>query len=100
MAIVTKLRESGRTRSVGGRPLPRFAVDAAMSADESRRVEGIVTAQLPSGLYQVQIDGEHRVTAHPAGGGERNFVRLLVGDRVIVELTERDGTRGRIIRKA
>jgi translation initiation factor IF-1 len=71
-----------------------------MSADESRRVVGIVTAQLPSGLYQVQIDGEHRVTAHPAGGGERNFVRLFVGDRVIVELTERDGTRGRIIRKA
>jgi translation initiation factor IF-1 len=71
-----------------------------MSADESRRVEGIVIAQLPSGLYQVQVDGEHRVTAHPAGGGERNFIRLLVGDRVIVELTERDGTRGRIIRKA
>jgi translation initiation factor IF-1 len=55
---------------------------------------------LPSGLYQVQVEGEHRVTAHPAGSIERNFVRLLVGDRVIVELTIRDGTRGRIIRKA
>jgi translation initiation factor IF-1 len=63
------------------------------------RVEAVVTAQLPSGLYQVMV-GEHRVTAHPAGGVERNFVRLLVGDRVIVELTARDGTRGRIIRKA
>jgi translation initiation factor IF-1 len=70
-----------------------------MSADASRRVEGIVTAQLPSGLYQVQVDGEHRVTAHPTGSVERNFVRLLVGDRVIVELTARDGTRGRIVRK-
>jgi translation initiation factor IF-1 len=67
--------------------------------DEARRVEGIVTAQLPSGLYQVQVEGEHRVTAHPTGSAERNFVRLLVGDRVIVELTARDGTRGRIIRK-
>lgn len=71
-----------------------------MSPDESRRVEGVVIAQLPSGLYQVQVEGEHRVTAHPAGSIERNFVRLLVGDRVIVELTARDGTRGRIIRKA
>ena len=67
---------------------------------DERRVEGVVLAQLPSGLYQVQVAGEHRVTAHPAGSTERNFVRLLVGDRVVVELTARDGTRGRILRKA
>jgi translation initiation factor IF-1 len=71
-----------------------------VNADESPRVDGVVMAQLPSGLYQVQIEGAHRVTAHPTGSVERNFVRLLVGDRVIVELTARDGTRGRIIRKA
>jgi translation initiation factor IF-1 len=71
-----------------------------MGRDESRRVEGVVIAQLPSGLYHVQVEGEHGVTAHPTGSIERNFVRLLVGDRVIVELTERDGTRGRIVRKA
>jgi len=71
-----------------------------MSPDESRRVEGVVTAQLPSGLYQVQIDGTRQLTAHPTGSAERNFVRLLVGDRVVVELTARDGTRGRIVRKA
>ena len=74
-----------------------------MSTDEAGRadaqMEAVVTAQLPSGLYHVQIGGERRVTAHAAGGMERNFVRLLVGDRVIVELTARDGTRGRIIRK-
>jgi translation initiation factor IF-1 len=68
------------------------------------RVEGIVTAQLPSGLYQVEIEGPHRITAHLGGrnpaGAERNFVRVLVGDRVIVELTPRDTTRGRIVRKA
>ncbi len=62
--------------------------------------EGIVEAQLPSGLYQVDIDGNQRVTAHVGGGLERNFVRLLVGDRVVVELTPRDLTRGRIVRKA
>ena len=69
-----------------------------------RRVEGVVTAQLPSGLYQVEIAGKCRITAHvgskSAGGAERNFVRVLVGDRVVVELTPRDTTRGRIVRRA
>jgi translation initiation factor IF-1 len=56
-------------------------------------------AQLPSGLYRVEIGGQERVTAHIAGGAERNFVRLIVGDRVIVELAARDITRGRIVRR-
>jgi translation initiation factor IF-1 len=62
-------------------------------------VEGRVTAQLPSGLYDVEVDGT-RITAHVGGSRDRNFVRLLIGDRVVVELTPRDGTRGRIVRKA
>jgi translation initiation factor IF-1 len=63
-------------------------------------LEGIVRAQLPSGLYDVEIDGPRRITAHVGGGMERNFIRLLVGDRVVVELTGQDLTRGRIVRKA
>jgi translation initiation factor IF-1 len=66
---------------------------------ESQIVEGVVAAQLPSGLYRVEIGGRDRVTAHVAGGAERNFVRLLVGDRVMVELAARDVTRGRIVRR-
>ena len=62
-------------------------------------VEGIVRAQLPSGLYEVEIDGPHRVTAHAGSGAEKNFIRLLVGDRVLVELTTRDATRGRVVKK-
>jgi translation initiation factor IF-1 len=68
-----------------------------------RTVTGVVREQLPSGLYQVEVVGTdratHRVTAHIGGGLDRNFVRLLVGDRVEVELTPRDLTRGRIVRK-
>ncbi len=63
-----------------------------------RRVKGRVTAQLPSGLYQVEVEGT-RVTAHLGSGIERNFVRVLIGDEVEVELTPRDLTRGRIVRK-
>jgi translation initiation factor IF-1 len=64
-----------------------------------REVAGVVMAQLPSGLYQVEVAGAHRITAHIGGGMERNFVRLIVGDRVVVELTPKDLTRGRIVKK-
>ena len=64
-----------------------------------RTVEGFVRAQLPSGLYEVDVEGR-RVTAHIGGGLERNFVRVLVGDRVVVELTATDLGRGRIVRRA
>jgi translation initiation factor IF-1 len=64
-----------------------------------RAVEGVITAQLPSGLYEVNVDGA-RITAHVGSGSEKNFMRLLVGDRVMVELTPRDRHRGRIVRKA
>ena len=62
--------------------------------------EGVITMQLPSGLYEVEIEGRHRVTAHVGGGAVRNFVRLVVGDRVVVELSPRDLSRGRIVRRA
>ena len=62
------------------------------------RVEGVVVAQLPSGLYRVEVDGRG-ITAHPGSGPGRNFLRLVTGDRVAVELAPRDLTRGRIVEK-
>ena len=69
-----------------------------MTGEAQRQVEGVIEAQLPSGLYRIGIDGDRRITAHAGRGLERNFIRLLVGDRVVVELTPRDLTRGRILR--
>jgi translation initiation factor IF-1 len=74
-------------------------MDGSDITDRKSPIEGVVRAQLPSGLYEVEVDA-HRITAHIGGGLERNFIRVLVGDRVIVELTPRDLTRGRIVRKA
>ncbi len=74
--------------------------ESALVRHESLTQEGTVVAQLPSGLYRVEIGSSVTVTTHIGGGLERNFVRLLVGERVVVELTARDRTRGRIIRKA
>jgi translation initiation factor IF-1 len=64
-----------------------------------KQVAGTVMAILPRALYRVTIDGGYDVTAHAAGGPGRNFVRLVVGDRVTVELSPRDQGRGRITRR-
>ena len=59
---------------------------------------GVVTEQLPSALYRVKLEGGTLVTAHIADRMDRNFVRVLVGDRVRIELSK-DVTRGRIVEK-
>ena len=59
---------------------------------------GVVTDVLPSALYRVKLDDGGIVTAHIADRMDRNFVRILVGDRVSIELSK-DVTRGRIVGK-
>jgi translation initiation factor IF-1 len=58
-----------------------------------------VTEQLPSALYRVRLEQGSMVTAHIADRVERNFVRILVGDRVRLELSPVDTGRGRIVEK-
>ena len=60
---------------------------------------GAVTEQLPSGLYRVRLDEGSSIVAHVADRVDRNFVRVLVGDRVLVELSSVDVKRGRIVGK-
>ena len=62
-------------------------------------VVGIVTGQLPSSLYRVKLDAGRIVTAHIADRIDRNFIRVLVGDRVRVELSPVDVGRGRIVER-
>jgi translation initiation factor IF-1 len=69
------------------------------SGEEVAFLAGVVVAQLPSALYRVRLDAGTDVTAHVAGRVDRNFVRLLVGDRVRIELTPRDPGRGRIVER-
>jgi translation initiation factor IF-1 len=63
-------------------------------------VEGTVLEILPRALYRVSIGHGHDVVAHVPSGPGRNFVRLVVGDRVAVALGPQDRTRGRITRRA
>lgn len=62
-------------------------------------VAGVVTALLPRALVRVDIEAGRHVVAHLDAGPQRNFVRVLVGERVEVELSPRDLGRGRIVRR-
>jgi translation initiation factor IF-1 len=73
--------------------------DREGSAGRRAQVAGVVTATLPSALYRVRLDEGQQVTAHIADRIDRNFVRLLVGDKVAVELSPTDVGRGRIVQK-
>ena len=70
-----------------------------MAAGRRVTVSGTVLAVLPRALYRVDLGSGREVTAHAASGAGRNFVRLIVGDRVDVELSPRDFGRGRIVRR-
>ena len=61
--------------------------------------EGVVLELLPSHLVRVELDGRHVVTAHLASPVGRNYVRVIVGDRVRVALMANDPGRGRIVEK-
>ena len=63
------------------------------------QVSGVVMETLPSALYRVRLDDGSLVMAHIADRIERNFVRILVGDRVRLELSPLDAGRGRIVEK-
>ena len=73
-----------------------------MTEDDPREGEGgtvevTVLEQLPHGLYRVGIERQRQVTAHVPSGPGRNFIRVIVGDRVRLHLSPRDLTRGRIV---
>lgn len=61
--------------------------------------EGVVRELLPSQLVRVELDGRHMVTAHLASPVGRNYVRVIVGDRVKVALMANDPAKGRVVEK-
>ncbi len=73
--------------------------DGERRAGRRTEIAGVVVEQLPSALYRVKLDGGALVTAHIADRMDRNFVRVLVGDRVRLELSPVDRGRGRIVEK-
>ncbi|MBM3957674.1 MAG: translation initiation factor IF-1 [Gemmatimonadetes bacterium] len=67
-----------------------------MPKKEALEVEGLVTEALPNATFRVELPTGHHVLAHASGKIRLNFIRVLPGDRVLVELSPYDLSRGRI----
>ena len=68
-----------------------------MSKEEAIEVEGTVIEPLPNAMFRVKLDNGHVVLAHISGKMRMHYIRILAGDRVTVELSPYDLSRGRII---
>ncbi|MDQ1277269.1 MAG: translation initiation factor [Thermodesulfobacteriota bacterium] len=68
-----------------------------MVKEEAIEVEGKVIEPLPNAMFRVELENGHRVLAHISGKMRMHFIKILPGDRVTVELSPYDLTRGRII---
>lgn len=67
-----------------------------MAKEDIIEVQGTVSEALPNAMFRVQLDNGHRILAHISGKMRMHFIRILPGDKVTVELSPYDLTRGRI----
>lgn len=71
-----------------------------MPKEDAITVEGTVVEPLPNATFRVQLENGHKVLAHISGKMRKHYIRILPGDRVTVELSPYDLTRGRIVYRA
>ena len=67
-----------------------------MAKEDQIEMEGVVVETLPNTMFRVQLDNGHIVTAHISGKMRKNYIRILTGDRVTVEMTPYDLAKARI----
>ncbi len=67
-----------------------------MAKEELMEMSGEVTELLPNAMFRVKLDNDHEILAHTSGKMRKNRIRVLVGDRVTVEMTPYDLSKGRI----
>jgi translation initiation factor IF-1 len=68
-----------------------------MSKEDAIEVQATVLETLPNAMFKVELDSKHQVLAHISGRMRKNFIKILPGDKVLVELSPYDLTRGRIV---
>ena len=76
---------------------PGPSAGVPMSKEEAIQMDGVVTETLPNTTFRVKLDNGHVVAAHISGKMRKNYIRILTGDRVTVELTPYDLSKGRIV---
>jgi translation initiation factor IF-1 len=88
-------RRGGR-RSVRAKKDSDKAARTATPKEEAIEVEGTIVEPLPNAMFRVELANGHRVLAHVSGKIRMNYIRILPGDRVLVELSPYDLSHGRI----
>jgi translation initiation factor IF-1 len=78
------------------RPRGKRGLTGRMTKEDLIEFPGTVTELLPNAMFRVKLDNEHEVLAHTSGKMRKNRIRVLAGDRVNVEMTPYDLTKGRI----
>jgi translation initiation factor IF-1 len=68
-----------------------------MPKEDAIEVVGTVVETLPNAMFRVELENKHLVLAHVSGKMRKNFIRILPGDKILVELSPYDLTRGRIV---
>jgi translation initiation factor IF-1 len=76
---------------------PRGPLRGRMAKEDAIQMEGRVVETLPNTTFRVQLQNGHIVTAHISGKMRKNYIRILTGDSVTVEMTPYDLTKGRIV---
>ncbi|RKZ43057.1 MAG: translation initiation factor IF-1 [Candidatus Parabeggiatoa sp. nov. 3] len=71
-----------------------------MPKEESIEMQGVITETLPNTMFRVKLENGHIVTAHISGRMRKHYIRILTGDKVTVQLTPYDPTKGRITYRA
>jgi translation initiation factor IF-1 len=74
-----------------------LGLQRSMPKEDAIEVTATVLEALPNAMFRVELDNKHRVLAHISGKMRKNFIRILPGDKVAVELSPYDLTRGRIV---
>ena len=109
---ILRLGSVGRAGSIVPRPNGRFCARPRVSSqfvspaykeavlpkpkDDAILLEGTILESLPNAMFRVELENGHKVLAHISGKMRMNYIRILPGDKVQVELTPYDLTRGRI----
>jgi translation initiation factor IF-1 len=75
-------------------------LEEPVAKEEAIEVEGTVVEPLPNAMFRVELENGHRILAHISGKMRMHFIKILPGDRVTVELSPYDLTRGRITYRA
>jgi translation initiation factor IF-1 len=90
------LGSAPKSAACGQNSLEGRVTGASMAKEELLEFPGTVTELLPNATFRVKLENEHEIIAHTAGRMRKNRIRVLAGDKVLVEMTPYDLTKGRI----